>query len=300
MPSIVFASISSAVGKSAIAASVARHLAIAGKRVVASGSLAAALEGLERVRFADDSAPRVPRGSVGVFEGASGDSGDVMRIADELDAHVVLVANLGEDVVGASAAYGTRLAGVVWNQVPRYRQYDLRDSCAELNDSGIECLGCVAEDRELVAHSILSIGEHLNVETVIDTGEGDPLIETFLIGGLVLDWGPTYFESEPSTCVVVRSGRPDVQLSALQSESTRAVLMTGGTKAIDYVFYEARSRGIPLLGTVASTEEVMTSLDELPAPAFSHPAKVSRMGALLDESGVMARLLDVASSPATQ
>ena len=300
MPAIVFASISSTVGKSAIASSVAQHLAGAGKRVVASGSLAAALEGHERIKFADDAAPRVPRGSVGVFEGVSGDSADVMRVADELDAHVVLVANLGEDVVSAAGAYGTRLAGVVWNKVPRYRQYDLRDACAEIDASGIECLGCVAEDRGLAAPSISDIGEHLNVETVVDTGDGDPLIETFLIGGLVLDWGPTYFESEPSTCVVVRSGRPDVQLSALQSETTQAVLMTGGTKAIDYVFYEARTRGIPLLATVASTEDVMASLDDLPTPAYSHPAKLARMRTLLDASGVMARVVDVSAAPATQ
>lgn len=300
MPAIVFASISSAAGKSAIASSVAQHLADSGKRVIASSSLKAALEGRERVRFADDSAPRVPRGSIGVFEGASGDSADVMRLAEALDAHVVLVAHLGEDVVAVAGEYGARLAGVVWNKVPRYRQYDLRDACAEIKESGIECLGYVPEDRGMSAPSISNIEEHLDLETVIDTRDGDPLIETFLIGGLVLDWGPTYFESEPSTCVVVRSGRPDVQLSALQSESTRAILMTGGTKAIDYVFYEARTRGIPLLGTAASTEEVMAKLDDLPTPAYSHPAKLDRMRALLNESDVMARIVEVSAAPATQ
>lgn len=300
MPAIVFASISGSAGKSSVVSSVAHHLADSGKRVVVSGSVNAALEGHERVKFADDAAPRVPRGSVGLFEGASGDPEDVTRLADELDAHVVLVAGLGEDVVGAAGAYGTRLAGVVWNKVPRYRKYDLKDACAEIRDSGIECLGYVPEDRGLAAPSIAEIEDHLDIETVIDTRDGDPLIQTFLVGGLVLDWGPTYFESEPSTCVVVRSGRPDVQLSALQSESTRAILMTGGGKAIDYVFYEARTRGISLLSTAASTEDVLAKLDDLPIPAFGHPEKLERMRMLLSDGDVMTRIVDLAGRPATQ
>lgn len=300
MPAIVFASISNGAGKSAIASAVGAHLTDSGKRVMASSSLTAALEGRERVRIASESEPRVPRGSTGVFEGASADPEDVMRLADELDAHVVIVACLGEDVAGSAGDYGTRLAGVVWNKVPRYRQYDLRDACAAIREAGVECLGFVSEDRGLAAPSISEIETHLEVDTVIDTRDGDPLIETFLVGGLVLDWGPTYFESEPSTCVVVRAGRPDVQLSALQSESTRAILMTGGGKAIDYVFYEARTRGIPLLSTEASTEDVMASLDDLPKPAFSHPAKLDRMRTLLSEGDAMARIVDLAATPATQ
>ena len=300
MPAIVYASISDGVGKSAIASSVAQHMADSGMRVVASASLKAALDGRQGLRFADDSAPKVPRGSIGMLESASGDAAEVIEMADELDAHIVLVANLGEDIVGVAGRYGTRLAGVVWNKVPRYRQYDLKDACAEIRESGIECLGFVPEDRGLAAPSISDIEMHLDAETVIDTRDGDPLIETFLVGGLVLDWGPTYFESEPATCVVVRSGRPDVQLSALQSESTRAILMTGGGKAIDYVFYEARNRGIPLLSTTASTEDVMASLDNLPKPAYSHPSKLERMRTLLTDGDAMAKLVDLAATPATQ
>ena len=116
----------------------------------------------------------------------------------------------------------------------------------------------------------------------------------------MLDWGPTYFDSEPSTFVVVRSGRPDIQISALQSEETRAVLMTGGGKPIDYVFYESRAKGIPLLVTQHDTLEVMSLLDDLPESSFAKSGKSVRMCELLAAGDVMTNLTDLTAAPATR
>lgn len=300
MSSVVFASISKSVGKSSVAAAVVRHLACSGVKLVASAELEAGLAEVPEVRFVKSVDAKVPRGRVGVFEGCSGNaSADVAR-ANDLDAHIVLVAGFDEDVLSAAVEYGDRLAGVLWNQVPRYRQFDLEDKCAELTESGVRCLGYVSEDRIMSARSVSDVARHLDATRVIEGDGGDSLIETFLIGGLVLDWGPTYFESEPSTCVVVRSGRPDVQISALQSETTRAVLMTGGGEPIDYVFYEARAKGVPLLVTEHDTPSVMGKLDDLPLPSFAFPAKSDRMCELLGSGGVMSRLTDLVSAPATR
>ena len=300
MPAIVFASITPSAGKSAIASAVARHLALSGRRVTASSELATALEDVDSIRCADTSSAKVARGRVGVFEGGSGSASDDVDLADALDAHIVLVARFGEDVVSAATGYGTRLAGVVWNRVPRYRKYDLKDACAELADAGVRCMGYVDEDRRMVAHSVWDIGDYLEAERVIEPNDADSLIETFLIGGLVLDWGPTYFDSEPSTIVVVRSGRPDVQISALQSEETRAVLMTGGGKPIDYVFYESRAKGIPLMVTRHDTSEVMSLLDGLPESSFAKSGKSVRMCELLSAGDVMANVTELTAAPATR
>lgn len=300
MSAVVFASISESAGKSSVAAATVRHLAGAGMKLVASAELADGLTEVPEVRFVKAVDAKVPRGRVGVFEGGTGTpSADVAR-ADDLDAHIVLVASFGDDVLSAAAEYGDRLAGVLWNQVPRYRRFDLEDRCAELTASGVRCLGFVPEDRVMSARSVSEVAQHLDATCVIEGDDGDSLIETFLIGGLVLDWGPTYFESEPSTCVVVRSGRPDVQISALQSETTRAVLMTGGGKPIDYVFYEARAKGVPLLVTEHDTPSAMGKLDDLPLPSFAFPAKSERMCDLLESDGVMSRLTELVAAPATR
>lgn len=300
MSAVVFSSISASAGKSAIAAAAVRHLATSGAKLVASAELEGGLAEVPQVRYLETVGAKVPRGRVGVFEGGSGTASEDVALADDLDAHIVLVASYGEDVVSAASEYGDRLAGVVWNKVPRYRRYDLEDACAELAASGVKCLGFVPEDRVMSARSVSEVVQHLGADQIIDGDDGDSLIETFLVGGLVLDWGPMYFESEPSTCVVVRSGRPDVQISALQSETTRAVLMTGGGKPIDYVFYEARAKGVPLLVTEHDTLSVMNLLDDLPSPSFAFPVKSERMCELLESGEVLSRLTDLVAAPATR
>ena len=300
MSAIIFASISASAGKSAVAAATVRHLASEGMKLVVSAELQGGITETPEVRFVETEGAKVPRGRVGVFEGRLGKASADVALADDLDAHIVLVAGYGEDVVPSTAEYGDRLAGVLWNKVPRYRKYDLEDACGELAVAGVRCLGYVHEDRLMSARSVSEVTKHLNATRVIEGDEGDSLIETFLVGGLVLDWGPMYFESEPSTCVVVRTGRPDVQISALQSETTRAVLMTGGGKPIDYVFYEARSKGVPLLVTEHDTLSVMDLLDDLPSPSFAFPAKSGRMCELLESGEVMSRLTDLVAVPATR
>ena len=80
--------------------------------------------------------------------------------------------------------------------------------------------------------------------------------------------------------MVVRAGRPDVQISALQSETTRAMVLTGGEKPIDYVFYEARTKRIPLIMVDGDTNATMDALDALAPEGFSHPEKLSRVSQL--------------------
>ena len=267
---------------------------------VASAELQGGVAEISDVRFVETERAKVPRGRVAVFEGGAGTVSADVALADDLDAHIVLVAGFGEDVVSVATEYGDRLAGVLWNKVPRYRKHDLEDACGELAAAGIRCLGFVPEDRVMSARSVSEVVQHLGADRIIDGNDGESLIETFLVGGLVLDWGPMYFESEPSTCVVVRTGRPDVQISALQSETTRAVLMTGGGKPIDYVFYEARAKGVPLLVTEHDTLSVMGLLDDLPSPSFAFPAKSERMCELLESGEVMSRLTDLVAVPATR
>ena len=301
MPAILFASISPSAGKSAIAAAVAAHFAGLGRRVTTSSSLKPVLDAQEGgIRFTDDSEPKVARGSLGVILGGTDTASSDVANAESLDAHVILVVRLGEQVVEEASKYGSRLAGVVWNKVPRYRTQDLKDACGELADAGIRCLGYIPEDRGMAANGVADIMSHLGAETIMPPRNGDSLIETFLIGGLVLDWGPTYFDSEPATCVVVRTGRPDVQISALQSESTRAVLMTGGGKPIDYVFYEARTKGIPLFVTERDTNDVMSRLDDIAPSSVAHPGKLERMRELLAAGDVMSNVMELAAAPATR
>ena len=300
MPSIIISSISQSRGKSALAATVISKLRFDGVEVdsaVETGELFASDEGVSQVSVDNIGASG---DSISIIEGSSGDSQFDLDLAERLDASVVLVAGLDEDVGSAATAYGDRLAGVVLNKVPRYRDVHAERKLASLEEAGVKTFGWVPEDRRLSANSISSVIDHLGGRLAFEINTADELIDNVLIGGLVLDWGPFYFRSQENTCVVVRSGRPDVQISALQSETTKAMVLTGGDRPIDYVFYEARTKRIPLIMVDGDTHATMEVLDEIAPAVFTHPDKLGRMSQLISEREIIEPILDLVAQPPTR
>ena len=300
MPSIIISSISESAGKSALAAVTISRLRYDGVGVVSgadTGELFSQDSGVKQVASDDiDSSSD----SVSIIEGSAGDPEADVALAEKLDASIVLVAELDEDVAAAVPGYGQRLAGVVLNKVPRYREVHAERMLAALSDDGVKCLGWVPEDRRLAANTVESVIAHLEGRLVFDINTTTELVDNVLIGGLVLDWGPFYFRSQENTCVVVRGGRPDVQLSALQSETTRAMVLTGGDKPIDYVFYEARTKRIPLIVVDGDTNSTMAALDAMAPAGFTHPDKLGRMSELIAERSIIEPILDLVALPPTR
>ncbi len=300
MPSIIISSISASKGKSALAAVIVsqlRHDDVSVLSAADTGDLFATDDGVQEVVA---SAIEPSASSVSVIEGSSGDPTSDVELAEKLDANVILVAGIDEDVKTAVAGYGERLSAVVINKVPRYRGVHADRVVDALNADGVKCLGWLPEDRRLAANTVDSVMDHLEGRLAFDVNTTSELVDNVLIGGLVLDWGPFYFRSQDNTCVVVRTGRPDVQISALQSETTRAMVLTGGEKPIDYVFYEARTKRIPLIMVDSDTNTTMDALDALDPESFSHPEKLSRVSQLLAENSMIDPILDLVSLPATR
>ena len=300
MPSIIISSISESKGKSALAAAIISRLRYDGvsvQSVADTGNLFAGDGGVERV---DVDAVEPTSSTVLIVEGSTGDSDADFDLAERIDANVVLVAGLEDDVKRAATALGDRLAGVVLNKVARYRDVHADRMVESLSDDGINCIGWIPEDRRLAASTVDTVIGHLEGELAFDVDTTSELVDNVLIGGLVLDWGPFYFRSQDNTCVVVRAGRPDVQISALQSDTTRALVLTGGEKPIDYVFYEARTKRIPLIMVDSDTHATMDALDELAPTGFTHPEKLSRISQLLAEREIIDPILDLVAQPPTR
>ncbi len=299
MPSVIISSISEASGKSAVAAAVIARLRHDGAQVVSAAETGELFSEDDGVKSVSSDEVEVSASEVAVVEGSAGDVTADLELAERLDANVVLVAGLEEDVRTAAEAYGERLAGVVFNKVPRYRDVHADREIEALLADGVKCLGWLPEDRRLAASTVDSVMEHLEGELVFEVDTTDELVDNVLIGGLVLDWGPFYFMSQENTCVVVRTGRPDVQISALQSDTTRAMVLTGGGKPIDYVFYEARTKRIPLIVVNGDTDATMKALDEMAVSDFAHSDKLTRMSQLLAERELVDQILDLVAQPAT-
>lgn len=229
-----------------------------------------------------------------IAEGLSGLSTDAVgqasaALAEAMDASVLLVVQYQpglkpQDIAPAQALFGERLLGVVINGVTRYRLGEVQRSLAPaMKQAGLPLLGWVPEDRSLLGSTVSKVADHLGARFLLN-GEGSQgLVDHFLIGGLMMDWGPTYFGRLPHKAVIVRGNRPDIAMAALQAEAgLSCLILTGGQEPIQYVQHEAREEGVPVLLVDEDTQATAARLESLMAAArFNHPLKLERYLELL-------------------
>ena len=308
MGTLIVAATSPGAGKTALTAAIAAHLAQGERKVNVASAWAAPgnRSGNTDLRATlGDSAVPEPLGAesdptstvagrvreiagpgqIAVIEGKTGNHAANLALAEETDGLVVLVAQTADDTLPAASSYGSRLAGVIINFVPRYRVHDIESRIiADLESANIRVLGWIPEDRRLLAPTLRLVAEHLSADIILNGDEADRLIDNFLIGGMILDWGPFYFGSQENVGVVVRGDRPDIQLAALQTDTVRAMVLTKGARPVEYVIYEATQRGVPLVLTGGSTEETAAKLESLQRKVrFDHPDKLARISELAAE-----------------
>jgi BioD-like phosphotransacetylase family protein len=323
MPTLIVAATSPGAGKTAITAAIADHLASGGRSVISGQAWSNASDSdIDSLRSVLGDAITVQKGAeshqvdgaaalikqaagqggIVVIEGKTGDSGANLDLAEATDALVLLVAKAGDDILPAASSYGSRLAGVIINNVPRYRSHELESRVIPaLNQANITVIGWIPEDRRLIAPTLRAVADHVGGEIVANEENADRLIDNFLIGGMVLDWGPFYFGSQENVGVVVRGDRPDVQLAALQTDTVRAMVLTKGARPVEYVVYEASQRGVPIVQTSGTTEETAALLEGLLEKIrFDHPDKLARMRDIASERLDLAALDAVLSQPATR
>ncbi len=320
MATLIIASTSPKAGKTAVAAGLAAHFGRDGLSTALSASsnedaqaLARIVSNAEVIKAPTWDADGLRRAaaviskSAGhvdavVVEGSTGQTEVDLRLSEEMDGLVVLVAGYGDNVVEAAKPYGDRLAGVIINNVPQYRRHHVETLLAsDLSEAGIKLIGWLPESRRLLAPTIQLVAEHLDGSMAVCPENAGRLIDNFLIGGLILDWGPHYFSSQENVGVIVRGDRPDVQLAALQTDSVRALVLTKGIPPIEYVYYEASQRGIPVIVTSGDTHETAARIDTLlPLIRFDHPDKVERMADLIHERLDVDFIMAAVSQPATR
>lgn len=321
MPTLIVAAISPGAGKTALTAAIADHLSGGDRKITAATAwsddktspLKATLADIATAEpLASESgsvadvvskvnAPSAT-GAVLLIEGKAGNNADNLALAEETDALVLLVGTPADDILHAASSYGSRLAGVVINAVPKYQSHDVESRIIpELKQANINVIGWVPEDRRLLAPTLGLVAEHLSAEIILNEEESDRLIDNFLIGGMVLDWGPFYFGSQENVGVVVRGDRPDIQLAALQTDTVRAMVLTKGARPVEYVIYEATQRGVPLVMTDGSTEETAEKLEGLQEKIrFDHPDKLARMREVAGERLDLDALDAALSQPVTR
>ena len=212
-----------------------------------------------------------------------------VELAGVFDAAVVLVFQYesklnAERVLNLCRPFGERLLGVLINSVTKYREREVRLSLGPAIESGgAKFLGAIPEDRLMLSVTVAQMVEHLGARWVLGEEKAHELVENFLIGGNIMDWGVTYFGRMENKAVIVRGERPDLQLAALATPTTCLVL-TGGHEPIQYVYHRAEEEEVPLLVVQTDTISTAHALDTvLEGSTFHHPRKVERFRDLTDE-----------------
>ena len=215
------------------------------------------------------------------------DGSPVAELAAAVDARVVEVRAYAPEqdwgVVADEAAghWGARLDMLVINAVPPYRQDIVSEGEAE-SWAEVDAL-VIPESRVMLAPTVAQIGEHLDAVWPLEPVNADAIVERFLIGGNIMDNGPTYYGRYNNQAVITRAQRPDIQLASMLPQ-TRCLVLTGPGEPTEYVKAEARERDIPLLQVFMPTIEAADALDRLIDAVTPHSlAKIRHYAALLQQ-----------------
>ena len=209
------------------------------------------------------------------------------QLALAIDARVIQILpyaagrNWANAVDEAAVRWGNRLAAIVINSVPLYRQPSVSDSAAR-SQADVDAV-VLPESRVMVAPTVAQIGEWLGAAWTLDPVNEHALVERYLIGGNIMDNGPTYYGRYNNQAVITRTQRPDIQLASMLPQ-TRCLLLTGPGEPAEYVKAEARERDIPVLQVSTSTVDTADALGRLLGAATPHNlGKVRHFATFLEE-----------------
>jgi len=206
------------------------------------------------------------------------------EVAGALEAKVIVVEPYSGGLTGAKLAaryrgFGESLLGVVVNRVPVRRLETLSEQLA----GEVAVLGLLPEDRTLLGLTVGEIAERVEGEILNDAARSDEVVENLMLGAMVVDAGPDYFGRKANKAAVLRSGRPDMQLAALET-STKCLVLSGGIEPTYPVITSAKDKGIPIILTRGDTDSVVSSLElALGKTRFNQEKKLPRLLEIMEE-----------------
>ena len=183
-----------------------------------------------------------------------------------------------EAVAESVSSAGSDLAAVVVNAVPIHR----RDEVARGLAGQSVPVAVIPESRGMLTVTVGQLAEHLGGEWVLDPVNADAPIERFMIGGNIMDEGPTYFGRYANQAVITRVERPDIQMASM-CDKTCCLVLTGPGNPSDYIKSEALKRDVPLIQVRTNTLDTADALAGLLDKADARTAaKADHFAGLLE------------------
>jgi len=210
-------------------------------------------------------------------------------IAEALGAGVVIMESYSNQSPKAKLIdnykdLGEYLLGVVVNKVPGSRLAQVTEEVsARLGEAGINILGVLPEDRTLFTLTVAELAQHIQGEILSHAEKSAELVENFMLGARCVDPGTEYFSRKINKAVVVRSERPDMQLAALETQTTCLVL-SGDTPPTPTVLHQAEIKNIPIISAKADTTSIITSIeDALGNAKFNQEKKLPKLTKIMKQ-----------------
>lgn len=204
-----------------------------------------------------------------------------------LDARVISVGGYSpglQDTIDYGKRFGARLLGIVVNKVPQSRLEQVRNGVSSLSEkAGVKALGTLPEDRSLMALSVSEVVELVDGKIVSGGERSDELIENIMLGALAVDPGPVYFARKVSKAVVVKSGRPDLQMAALHTP-TACLVVAGDSPISQIVLQRAARENVPVVSSPGDAASVVTRIEEaLDRARFCQRKKLPRLDQIMQQ-----------------
>ena len=287
MPLLTVISDSPGAGKTGVAATVARSLTYAGRRVWLvrgegdGGNAAADAHWYSTLEFAPGSASTPV--AANVIPPPNDDEVVVAELdapLDRADATILVTRGLPDEARVAEVAP----LAVVAVDVAASALADAPDEC------GGAPLVALGEDRTLAGFSVSEAQAALRAETLVEGDGLDPTCDHLVIAPIGSDSGQPYLERFESKAVVVRFDKTDQHLAALATEPA-CLILTGGRRPSEYLYDAASARGVPVMLSRTDTENTVIALEGIfDRTRFHGERKLERMSELLSGTGLVERV----------
>jgi BioD-like phosphotransacetylase family protein len=239
------------------------------------------------VKMVKEACDKVSQGrDVIIIEGRLGQSAD--EIAQALNARVIAVeaySGQASSFIDSYKGFGGTLLGFILNKVPVSQLKRVQDEVsAQLGAAGIKVLGVLPEDRVLFTMTVGELADSIQGKILNNDEKSVELVESFMLGAMVVDSGLDYFGRKSRKAAVVRQNRPDMQLAALET-STRCLVLSGSEEPPIYnVLEKAENRGIPIISTENTTSDVVASVEgALSKGRFNQEKKLSKLTEIMKQ-----------------
>jgi BioD-like phosphotransacetylase family protein len=181
--------------------------------------------------------------------------------------------------------FGKSLLGVVLNKVTKSQLKRVQDEASkQFGAVGISFLGALPEDRVLFAITVGELAASIQGKILNNAEKSAELVESFMLGAMVVDSGLDYFGRKSNKAAVVRGDRPDMQLAALET-STRCLVLSGNNQPPIYnVLQKAENRAIPIISTENTTGDIVTIIEEaLSKGRFNQEKKLPKLTEIMKQ-----------------